>query len=319
MGFESKTVAELREKLVELGVYTEEQVNEIKGKANLVYELTKVGYTPEEENNELIPTSDEIEYEEVDVAGLGCEQEQEDDDENVMEPTDPRWTDYVLEHFTKDELFEVNGKKYPSVAGLRRVSELLMGDFLFSGPVTYNTTHPTPEFPLGSCSVLYEIQVYWKLNMPEYIDKGNFEVKTFRGLAGANASNTDDIFSIYPEAIAETRAEGRALRKLLGLQNIVSYEEITTKNVDEIVKKVKTTEWDGSEKINANQKAAIIAQCEKYGIDLMKFINHGTKQYNSIDEVTKETAAAMIREISRYGQTNDEGKEIPESIKKIVE
>lgn len=313
------SVAELRNELVRISDLTREEVDGIKGKANIVYELTQRGYTPKDMEIEFDPLVETVAEEQ----SLGFTEDTTTVPENeiqstpkvVMDQGHPEWTQYVLEQFAEDELFEVNGTKYPSVAGLRRVAEILLGDITFSGAVDVKTTHPTEFSPLGCCSVLYEIRFLWKLGMPDYIDlTDSLVTKTFRGLAGASQTNTDNEYAIYPEAIAEVRAEGRALRKALGLKNVVAREEITTKKIEDIIPS-KTSDWNPEEPIGNNQKATILAKCGQHGIDVMKFINSGTKQYDSIDSVSKETAAKMIKELTNYSITTEHSKEIPESVK----
>lgn len=329
MSFASMSVAELREQLSKLGV-SEDEINAIKGKANLVYALKQFGYVPEKEwgidsskldmlkiNNSALDSDDfQIGY--VDTETPSNPDTSQNNEEKLLEmmPTHPEWTKYVMSHFAEDELFEVNGNKYPSVAGLRRVTELLLGDILYSKPVECIISHPNQNNPLGCASVRYEICILWKLGMPCFVDSDSiYNQKIFGGMGGSNEKNTDDNYAIYPEQIAETRAEGRALRKALGLKNIIAIEEITGKDVKEIIASSKTAEWSPLDKINSNQKAAITTLCDRFNIDLIKFINSGINTYSSIEEISKDTAAKMIQELSRY-QNSETEKEIPEGIKK---
>ena len=41
-------------------------------------------------------------------------------------------------------------------------------------------------------------------------------------------------------------------------------------------------------------------KCKKLNIDVMRFVNSGTKQYKSIYEVTRDTAAKMIKKIGSF-------------------
>lgn len=315
MGFEKCSVQQLRDMLVENNLKTEEEAGAIKGKANLVYELIQAGIAPPEETEVIEQYIQHVDKDENIVEELVQTLTEESDDRQIM-PTDPEWKEYVLSHFNDSEVFEVNKQRYPSLAGLRRVTELLVGDIVFSGPVDHRTTHPTPELPLGACTVVYEIQLLWKLGMPEYLTDA-LPQKTFRGMAGAHQNNVDDDFALYPEAIAETRAEARALRKALSL-SVVSYDEITTKKVADIVVKqeVKNPDWNPEDMINDTQKTAIMMKCEQGNIDVTKFINSGAKQYESIDQITKGTAAAMIKTLSAYLQDGETSKSIPAAILK---
>ena len=67
-----------------------------------------------------------------------------------------------------------------------------------------------------------------------------------------------------------------------------------------------------------NQKNTITVKCDQMGIDVFKFINSGKngQKFNSLEEVTKEIAAAMIQRLSEYQQTNDTSRTIPDNIKK---
>jgi len=313
MSFASMSVNELREELVKYG-FSKEEADNIKGKSNLVYELQKAGYKSEtSETSDAIETFtiDEQPTEKLELVNNISEKE-----EKNINPQHPEWTNYVMQHFAEDELFMFGNNKYPSVAGLRRVAELLLGDILYSKPVECIITHPKENLPFGSASVRYEICFLWKLGMPDYIQiNEDFPQKVFGGMGGANDKNTDDNFCIYPEQIAETRAEGRALRKALGLKNIIAIEEITKKDINDIMSQSKTSEWEPSDKINSNQKAAIETLCARYEIDVNKFINSGVNSYNSINDITKDVAAKMIQELSRY-QNSEVEKPIPDKVKK---
>lgn len=329
MGFEKYSVAELRQMLVDNGVKTEEEAAELKGKSNLVYELKLAKIEPsEDEDAEVIDNFESVEYvqhvpnddtDEIPSQIGGVESTEELQVEIL--PSHPEWKEYVLSQFNDNEALEVNGEKYPTLPGLRRVAELLLGDIVLSGVVDHKTTHPDPNSPLGACSVVYEIQIMWKLGMPDYLDlNSQFPIKTFRGMAGANQNNIDGDFGLYPEAIAETRAEARALRKALSL-SVVAYDELCNKKVETVLaekapQKEVISDWNPEDMINDTQKTAINFKCDQLGIDVNKFINIGQKQYASLDNVSKGTAAAMIKELSSYGQNNPGSKEIPANILK---
>lgn len=147
----------------------------------------------------------------------------------------PEWSPYVLTFFTEDELFE----GYPKLNGLRRVAQLL------KGPIRLCTSQifaAHPEF----ASICTTITI------------GNDETVTQSGCADASAANTEKGYCKYPTAIAESRAEARALRKVLSL-SICSYEELGAE---------KTTESlpDQPPKITGAQIALIDRQAKKFDV-----------------------------------------------------
>lgn len=331
MGFESMSVSDLRNALISIYGKTEEEANSIKGKANLVYELKLRGYSSSDEimaEQKILEEEERVIDSEIGYVHIVDDSFNPDTTSNVEAPfvnnleakvkeekvpaqTDPEWTDYVLTKFADNELFSVQGSetRYPNCSGLRRVCKLLLGEIVFSGPVTSQSASPTMDFPLGSSTVLYEIRV-----RNYYTD----DVITYRSIANANVNNVDGDYALYPDSIAETRAEGRCLRKLLGLSSkVVSIEEMTNKKAEDAVPVVKTVEWAGEDRATDNQKALIITKCNQFKLDVMKFINLGKTQYGSLDEVKRETAAKMIQELTKYQihENHEESKGIPETIK----
>jgi len=126
--------------------------------------------------------------------------------------------------------------------------------------------------------------------------------------------NTDDLFCAHPVATASTRAEGRTLRKALKVKCLAA-EELAKKDVASIVRQTvqKPTEgeWKETDPISLPQINFIDAKCKQLDINAMSFINSGEGAYDSIKEVTKETASKMLGMLNEY-QTKT--KDIPEDI-----
>jgi hypothetical protein len=126
--------------------------------------------------------------------------------------TSPKWTDYVLGLFEKNELD--NGS--PKADALRRVAELLLGPF--------NNRTKVEQVPTiengGRATVSVEIELL-----------ANGQV--FSGAADVYSGNTERTFAVHAVATAETRAEGRALRKALRLTKVLTAEELQNADVDE--------------------------------------------------------------------------------------
>ena len=214
---------------------------------------------------------------------------------------DENWSNAVMEQFLPDEL-DQHGN--PKIHGLRRVTQIVIGPIISSG---VKQLFPATEDGPGRASAVVEIIIAWQHNRED--------LRSFTSCAGSWHGNTDDEFAAYPEAMAETRAEARALRKILGLTT-VSADEITTKNTSEIVEqyvdKTTTGEYGQDGEISDAQKTIIRTLCGRLKIDIDKFINSGKESYNSIDEVSRLKAIDMIKMLNRY-QT--ETVEIPEEIK----
>ena len=134
----------------------------------------------------------------------------------------PEWQQFILGQLTADEL--VDG--CPKCNGLRRVAQLYLGDFIYSGPKTYTITN-LDENGTRIVTVSYEIVIDWKLtrnvgfsNMQDIND-----TRTFGGLADCVSNPT--VYGAHPAATAETKAESRALRKALALNVVTAEEKVT--------------------------------------------------------------------------------------------
>jgi hypothetical protein len=125
-------------------------------------------------------------------------------------PTDPDWTEYVLSKLSPDEL---SPEGRPTCDGLRRVAELVLG-------VTINSSVRIIQAP-GPDNAMTAVAEFSYTYESIHTNR---EV-TFTAAADCNSGNTDGMFSRFATAMAETRAEGRALRKALRLRRIITAEE----------------------------------------------------------------------------------------------
>jgi hypothetical protein len=201
----------------------------------------------------------------------------------------PEWDSYVMEQFAPNELMD----GHPNAAGLRRVAELLLGPIVESGP---SRVFPSEGNGPTRATVVFSVTFDWG-------DSG--KTRKYSEVADVWHGNTDAIFTAYAVATASTRAEGRALRKALKLRKCAA-EELTKNDVAKIVAE------ETVEKISNEQISFIDSKCKKLDINVVAFINSGEKQYRSIYDVTRDTAAKMIKKLTEL--TNDKTK-IDESIK----
>jgi len=214
------------------------------------------------------------------------------------------WNEYVMSRFMPGELFDGN----PTCAGLRRVAEELLGDIVVSRPAQVWPASDS-DGP-GRATVLFEVVIDW-------MNSGN--LRTYGEVADTWHGNTDDLFCAHPVATASTRAEGRALRKALKVKCIAA-EELAKKDVASIVRQsVESKEaavptsgtWHEDESISNAQVNFIDSKCKQLNIDVMGFINAGSGDYETINDIKKSTAAKMLAELNRF-QTGS--KEVPSEI-----
>lgn len=286
MTFHQTSVENLRKMLIDSGKYSLEQAKNIKGKANLVEAVMALN----NEVNDILNSTEAI-------SSLFPEQVEEYEEE--MESPNynsHEWHNHVMSHFQDDEL--VNG--YPKIDGLRRVAELLLGSIVNTGPVKLESSYN--DEGRGRAFCIYRVEFNWNF------DDG--QIRVFSASGGSYEGNTDEAFSIYPECIAETRAEARALRRALKLR-IAAADEIKNVFTAKPPSVTTTGEWSADEKISSTQKSFLEKKCQQLNINVHKFINNGKNKYNNIDEVTKETAQKMIAAINMYQQNIEK---IPKSL-----
>ena len=198
----------------------------------------------------------------------------------------PEWHKYVMTLFDESELIDGN----PLVAGLRRVSELVLGPIVFSGP--------TQVFPVqesdhhGRATVVFSVEFESGIRYSEVAD--------------VCEGNTDDMFCAYAVATASTRAEGRALRKALKIKGVAA-EEITRKNTAEIVRTASHTASNTSSDGDFNESARmsdaqynfIDVKCKQLNVsgkDLFKQIFKADVNR----KVSKKVASDIIDQLNEY-------------------
>lgn len=220
---------------------------------------------------------------------------EEEDTPDTPDYLSPEWSDYVKTFFAEGEMVE----EKPTVVGLRRVAELLLGPVVVS-----NCECVQSEFgydqrtgkPNAFAVVKYTIEFSDFMGLGEY--------RQFTGLAEVNPVNTDDLFLGYPVATAESRAEGRAYKKALKLKGLTADEIPRDKDVKEAIQTIfgKDGEIDHSEqKISDRQKQLIERKCGDCNVDINKFINLSESgPFKSINEVSKEVASKMIGALNTY-------------------
>lgn len=205
------------------------------------------------------------------------------------------WHDYAMTLFDQSELID----GHPLVAGLRRVSELVLGPIVFSGP--------TQVFPVqrddhhGRATVVFTVEFA--------------NGQRFAEVADSWEGNTDDTFCAYAVAIASTRAEARALRKALKIRGVAA-EELTKKDTAKIVRDISNKkessdgDYDDQSRMSDAQFNFIDIKCKQLNIDGQKLFSE-IFSIDSNKKVSKKIASAVIDELNNYQRDKST---IPENI-----
>jgi hypothetical protein len=195
------------------------------------------------------------------------------------------WTEYVLGLLTDDEKIKGN----PTTDGLRRVFEIALNCDLVE------STSETPQVPSPEnekrATVIHRLSYYLK-------DESVPPESKYRSVSGAADvywGNCDKAYRNYPVAVAETRAEGRALRRALKLRKVVAAEEV----VDEIEDHV---DGNSVNKITSNQINFIDVLAKRLNINALKLIDSLALDSANIYNISYDNAVVIIRKLSEFQQ-----------------
>lgn len=185
-----------------------------------------------------------------------------DEPSEVPQMTDHTWTKYVLDLLQDNEKSDGN----PTVNGLRRIAQVVKGPIKRIASLVEQC--PTKEN--GQRSVV--------IVTVEFEDHSSFD-----GVAETNKGNTPSEYIYHSAATAESRAEGRALRKALCL-NINTSEEMT---------KVDTSsETDGP--ISDGQRNIIMGIATKLDVDICSIMEQLEIKKESLSDLTSDEAILIM-------------------------
>lgn len=200
----------------------------------------------------------------------------------------PEWSDYVKTLFDPSEMIDGN----PLVHGLRRVSEMVLGPILYSGPTQVFPVQS--ESGVGRATVLFSIRFRSGLEVTEVADSWE--------------GNTDDTFCAFAVCIASTRAEARALRKALKMKGVAA-EELTKKDTAKIVREISSTtkssdgDYNEASRITSGQVHYIDTKCKQLDINVSKLL---AKHFavDSKKKITKKVAGDVIELVNDLQQSS---------------
>lgn len=245
---------------------------------------TKNSVDAEQVQNLDVTNEETEQIQDLDFANVETEPVNQEPEEKLTPlPTEPEWHDYVMSHFIADEL--VDG--CPTADGLRRVCEKLVGAISEVTP----TVVQTPDQTNGErATVVVTISVNHYDGRHSLVGDA---VDCFRG-------NLDGKFAVFPVATAVTRAEARALRKILRLRKIVSAEEKLTEPVDPNATFV--PENTRNSEITNQQESVIKTLLPRAGVVLDKLLQAGSRKVSSVQQLTFDEAANLIGSLNKYIQ-----------------
>jgi hypothetical protein len=204
--------------------------------------------------------------------------------------TDLEWTDYVLGLLSDDEKISGN----PTTDGLRRIFELALNCQVISSTSTVAQA-PSPDNEKRA-TVIHSITYLLK---NQSSDTHDLNTVTVDGAADVYWGNCDKIYRNHPVAVAETRAEGRALRRALRLRKVVAAEEISKEIED-------NPDLNTVSKISNNQINFIDVMAQRLNINVMRLFSDNQLPTDNIYGISHEDAVTIIRLLSKYQQNTNE-------------
>lgn len=215
----------------------------------------------------------------------------EEQNETKENPTihTPEWTDHVLSLLIEDEKIAGN----PTTDGLRRIFEVVLNCKIISSTSTVvQSPEPGNE---KRATVVHSLS---------YILKESSDVITTDGAADVYWGNCDKVYRNHPVAVAETRAEGRALRRALRLRKVVAAEELA--------KEIEDVDGLSVTKITNNQINFIDVLGKRMDVNIKKLLELMSIDTANTHAISHESAVAIVQKLSEYQQDMNN---IPESIK----
>jgi hypothetical protein len=199
------------------------------------------------------------------------------------------WNDYVLGLLSDDEKIEGN----PTTDGLRRIFEIALNCTVIKAESSV-VQSPSPENEKRA-TVVHNISYYLNDDPSE---SNELKVRSVSGAADVYWGNCDKIYRNHPVAVAETRAEGRALRRGLRLRKVVAAEELA-KNLED------NPDGDNVNNITEQQINFIDVLAKRSNINVEQLLLDLSLDPANIKKISHDAAVSIIRELSKYQQNLD--------------
>lgn len=216
-------------------------------------------------------------------------------------PNDLEWSDHVLTLLSDDEKIDGN----PTTDGLRRIFEIALNCTVIS---SHSEVTQSPDVSNEKRATVVHTITYCPHKGPQNKIDLN-DSRSISGAADVYWGNCDKIYRNHPVAVAETRAEGRALRRALKLRKVVAAEELASSIDDDV-------SGDSVGRISTNQISFIDVIAKRLNINVKELISSMSLSVDNIYTLTHDNAVSIIRELSKYQQKVED---IPEQIKSYQE
>lgn len=219
--------------------------------------------------------------------------------EEVVIPTihDTGWTDYVLSFLEEEEKIMGN----PTTDGLRRIFEKVM-DCEITHCDTTVVQSPSRDNEMRA-TVTHTLTYILNREHTEGSKTAFLNSRSVTGAADVYWGNCDKVFRNHPVAVAETRAEGRALRRALRLRKVVAAEEMVSEIEDH-------PDMDTVNNITNNQINFMDVLAKRLDIDMTKLLQKLDIKEDNVYNISYNDAVNVVSILANYQQKND----IPEDI-----
>lgn len=205
------------------------------------------------------------------------------------------WSDYVLSLLTDGDKKDDN----PTCDGLRRIAESLIG------PITHKTTQviQSPKDNNGIATVKVSLH-FFVIDSSKIFGTREISTLVEDGVADCGVYNTDHPYCKYQTATAETRAEARALRKVLRLRKVVAAEEIASKEVIDrsTTEKTESSDIEIEETITEEQISLLDTMAYRCDTNVMDLINVGKIKYDDITKVPQSAFFKLVKYLNEIQQ-----------------
>jgi hypothetical protein len=209
-------------------------------------------------------------------------------------PNDIEWTDYVLSLLSDDEKIMGN----PTTDGLRRIFENALDCVVVEA--TSNVIQ-TPDISNEKRATVTHTLRYVLKNY--YTNSQDLKNRVVSGSADVYWGNCDKIYRNHPVAVAETRAEGRALRRALKLRKVVAAEELA-KDIED------HPDHDTVTKITNNQLNFMDVLAKRLDVNMSKLLEKLALSSTNIYNISYSDAVDIVTKLTQYQQQNNVSEDI---------
>jgi hypothetical protein len=222
------------------------------------------------------------------------EKNQEQNEIKIPNINDVEWTDYVLSLLSDDEKISGN----PTTDGLRRIFEIALNCTVVE---SVSNVVQTPDISNEKrATVIHTISYHLNDTSTEV---SNLNKRVVSGAADVYWGNCDKVYRNHPVAVAETRAEGRALRRGLKLRKVVAAEELA-KDIED------HPDHDTVTKITNNQLNFMDVLAKRLDINMKKLLVKLDLNSDNLYNISYNDAVNVVTHLTQYQQKNNVSEDI---------